>query len=68
MDAAEGDVDVPHLHERALPSSSWVGCVSTVIATLLAPPLRRRFQVSKPTATIRTSPATTSWVGAFTPL
>ena len=61
MDATERDVDVAHLDDgRSLRDGH--GLVLHV-----AHDPRRRFRVSRPTATIRTMPATTFWPGEFTP-
>ena len=58
----EGDTDVPHLHERrALSDGHW-----SILLRRQEP--RRRLKVSKPTARIRTMPATTFWPGELTPM
>jgi hypothetical protein len=62
VDAAERHPDVAHLDER---HARFGGHRRTLH---YLPPPRRRLYVSSPTATIRTMPATTFWVGEFTPL
>ena len=59
---AERDVDVHHLDERR----SLCDGHGSALLVAHEPP-RRRFSVSRPTATIRTMPATTFWPGELTP-
>ena len=62
VDATEGDIDVAHLDERR---SLRDGHGSVLLG---AQEPRRRLIVSRPTATIRTRPATTFWPGELTPM
>ena len=60
MDAAEGDVDVAHLHERDALGDGHVALT-----------IRRRggdCRCRSRPPTTRTMPATTFWVGEFTPM
>ena len=61
VDAAEGDADVAHLDQ------GWALVDRHLRTPLQRPPPRRRLYESRPTATMRTTPATMFWVGVFTP-
>ena len=60
VDAAERDVDVAHLDERRSLARR-----SSVAVLRVAHEPRRRLMVSRPTATISTTPATMFWPGEF---
>src|SRR5688572_2251034 len=67
MDAAEGDTDVAHLHQRGARRGRcgrWFGCGHRPASTCQL--VRRRRRASRPTAATSTIPTTMSWVGEST--